>query len=154
MANVASAVPTSEQWPAAGRAARGRSRPPAAPSRPRVLLADDDPDTQFLVRSVLESEGYRVDLAGDGHEALARCLADPPDVLVLDVMMPRLTGFEVLARLRGSVRCMAVPVLVLSARDACSDVATGYRLGADDYLTKPFTVAELRESVQSLVARR
>lgn len=117
-----------------------------------MLLAEDDPDVQNLVRYVLEAEGYAVEVCADGEAALQRCLAEPPDLLVLDVMMPRLTGFEVLARLRGG-GIGELPVLVLSARGSEADIVTGFDLGVADYVTKPFMLGELRARVRTLLAR-
>jgi DNA-binding response OmpR family regulator len=134
-----------------------RPAPEAAPRpaavRPRVVLAEDDPDVQALVRHVLHAEGYEVDVCGDGETTLQRCLEEPPDLLVLDVMMPRLTGFEVLSRLRAG-GAAELPVLVLSARGSETDIVTGFDLGVADYMTKPFMLGELRARVRSLLARR
>jgi DNA-binding response OmpR family regulator len=127
------------------------ARPGAA--RPRVLLAEDDPDVQALVQHVLRAEGYDVDVCDDGEATLRRCMEEPPDLLVLDVMMPRLTGFEVLSRLRAG-GAVDLPVLVLSARGSESDIVTGFDLGVADYVTKPFMLGELRARVRSLLARR
>jgi two-component system response regulator MprA len=119
-----------------------------------VLLAEDDPDVADLVRHVLEAEGYHVELARDGAEALERFEACCPDLVVLDVMMPRLTGFEVLTRLRELEESgSAVPVLILSARTSQDDIVKGFELGVSDYVTKPFTIGELRARVRSLLAR-
>lgn len=119
-----------------------------------VLLAEDDPDVGDLVRHVLEAEGYRVELARDGAEALERFEACSPDLVVLDVMMPRLTGFEVLTRLRELEDAgKAVPVLILSARTSQEDIVRGFQLGVTDYVTKPFMIGELRARVRSLLAR-
>ena len=119
-----------------------------------VLLAEDDPDVGDLVRHVLEAEGYRVELARDGAEALERFEACCPDLVVLDVMMPRLTGFEVLTRLRELEEAGdAVPVLILSARTSQDDIVKGFELGVSDYVTKPFMIGELRARVRSLLAR-
>lgn len=119
-----------------------------------VLFAEDDEDVADLVSHVLESEGYHVELARDGAEALARFQSCAPDLVVLDVMMPRLTGFEVLARLReleGEKK--AVPVLMLSARASQEDIVKGFELGVSDYVTKPFMIGELRARIRSLLAR-
>lgn len=119
-----------------------------------VLLAEDDPDVADLVCHVLEADGYRVELARDGAEALTRFEDCCPDLVVLDVMMPCLTGFEVLQRLReleAEGRC--VPVLILSARTSQDDIVKGFELGVSDYVTKPFMLGELRARVRSLLAR-
>jgi DNA-binding response OmpR family regulator len=119
-----------------------------------VLLAEDDPDVGDLVRHVLEADGYRVELARDGAEALERFESCPPDLVVLDVMMPRLTGFEVLSRLRElEAEGRSVPVLILSARTSQEDIVKGFDLGVSDYVTKPFMIGELRARVRSLLAR-
>ena len=126
----------------------------AADGRATVLLAEDDPDVRSLVRHVLEADGHRVIAATDGQEALERCATCSPDLLVLDVMMPRLTGFEVLARLRAmGGEAARVPVLVLSARASEGDIVSGFDLGVSDYVTKPFMIGELRARVRSLLAR-
>lgn len=120
-----------------------------------ILVAEDDPDLQSLLRHALESDGHAVYIAADGQEALEQYDALSPDVLVLDIMMPRLSGFEVLRELRGdAARRQDVPVLVLTARSGEDDVLAGFELGVDDYLTKPFVIGELRARVRALLARR
>jgi len=123
--------------------------------QPVILVAEDDPDLQSLLRHALESDGYAVYIAADGQEALDQYDALSPDLLVLDIMMPRLSGFEVLRELRGDDACRQdVPVLVLTSRSGEDDVLTGFELGVDDYLTKPFVIGELRARVRALLARR
>ena len=123
--------------------------------QPVILVAEDDPDLQSLLRHALESDGYAVYIAADGQEALDQYDALSPDLLVLDIMMPRLSGFEVLRELRGDDACRQdVPVLVLTARSGEDDVLAGFELGVDDYLTKPFVIGELRARVRALLARR
>lgn len=123
--------------------------------QPVILVAEDDPDLQSLLRHALESDGYAVHVAADGQEALDQYDALSPDLLVLDIMMPRLSGFEVLRELRGDdARRQDVPVLVLTSRSGEDDVLTGFELGVDDYLTKPFVISELRARVGALLARR
>ncbi len=122
---------------------------------PVILIAEDNPDLQSLLRHALESDGYTVHVAADGQEALDRYDALAPDLLVLDIMMPRLSGFEVLRELRGdAAHRQDVPVLVLTARGGEDDVLTGFELGVADYLTKPFVIGELRARVRALLARR
>ena len=119
-----------------------------------VLLAEDDPDLSDLVCHVLQAEGYHVEVARDGEEALARFEACCPDLVLLDVMMPRLTGFEVLSRLRDlEEEGTSVPVLILSARTSQDDIVKGFALGVSDYVTKPFMIGELRARVRALLAR-
>jgi DNA-binding response OmpR family regulator len=119
-----------------------------------VLLAEDDPDLSDLVSHVLRADGYRVEVATDGEEALARFGECCPDLVILDVMMPRLTGFEVLSRLRAlEDEGVRVPVLILSARTSQEDIVKGFNLGVTDYVTKPFMIGELRARIRSLLAR-
>ncbi len=120
----------------------------------RILVAEDDPDLRSLLRHALEADGHAVVTAADGREALDLYRADAPDLLLLDVMMPRLSGFEVLRELRGSGELRPEsPILVLTARSSEGDVLTGFELGAADYLTKPFILGELRARVKLLLAR-
>jgi DNA-binding response OmpR family regulator len=123
--------------------------------QPVILVAEDNQDLQSLLRHALESDGYTVHVAVDGQEALDQYDALSPDLLVLDIMMPRLSGFEVLRELRGdAAHRQDVPVLVLTARSGEDDVLTGFELGVNDYLTKPFVIGELRARVRALLARR
>lgn len=121
----------------------------------KILLAEDNPDIQSLVRHCLEGDGYEVCVAGDGKEALDLFREFEPDLMILDVMMPRVTGFEVLRLLRDRHELRRqTPVLILSARTAEQDVLTGFDLGVDDYLAKPFAIGELRARVRTLLSRR
>jgi len=123
-------------------------------TRPVILLAEDNPDILSLLRHALESEGYSIHVARDGQEALDLYAALQPDLLLLDIMMPRRNGFEVLRELGASgQRRVDVPVLMLTSRTSEEDVMTGFDLGVDDYLTKPFIVGELRARVRTLLAR-
>lgn len=123
--------------------------------QPVILVAEDNQDVQSLLRHALESDGSTVHVAVDGQEALDQYDALSPDLLVLDIMMPRLSGFEVLRELRSdSAHRQDVPVLVLTARTGEDDVLTGFDLGVADYLTKPFVIGELRARVRALLARR
>ena len=116
----------------------------------RVLVVDDEPDILLLVRLHLEAAGHEVVLAADGERALERIEAERPDAVVLDVMMPVLDGWAVLERLRDGP---APPVLVVSARSSAADVAHAVRLGASDYLTKPFDAVALVNAVDRLITQ-
>ena len=123
--------------------------------QPIILVAEDNQDLQSLLRHALESDGYAVHVAADGQQAIDQYDALSPDLLVLDIMMPRLSGFEVLRELRvDAAHRQDVPVLVLTSRSGEDDVLTGLELGVDDYLTKPFVIGELRARVRALLARR
>jgi len=116
-----------------------------------VLAADDDQDILALVEFVLKREGHRVTAAGDGETALRHALAQDFDVVVLDVRMPNLTGYEVTERLRASGR-PRVPILLVSASVQDAEVTRGFEAGADDYIRKPFTPKELVARVNTLAA--
>ena len=120
-------------------------------SKPRVLVVDDDRAVRDSLRRSLEFNGYEVVLAADGAEALVTLGAQHPDVVVIDVMMPRLDGIETTRALRASGN--DVPVLVLTARDAVGDRVEGLDAGADDYLTKPFALEELLARIRALLRR-
>jgi DNA-binding response OmpR family regulator len=121
--------------------------------QPTVLVADDDRDVQNLVRFRLEREGVRVVTASDGEAALQLAREQRPDVCVLDVMMPKLNGFEVLKELRDDDATAGIRVILLTARSGESDVDQAFDVGADDYVTKPFNPQELRQRVRALLSR-
>ena len=119
--------------------------------KPRVLVVDDDRAVRESLRRSLEFNGYDVSLASDGAEALAGIAATAPDVVVMDVMMPRLDGLEATRALRTAGNDL--PILVLTARDAIGDRVEGLDAGADDYLTKPFALQELLARLRALLRR-
>ncbi|MHA6761012.1 response regulator transcription factor [Streptacidiphilus sp. PAMC 29251] len=117
----------------------------------RVLVVDDEPALRDALESSLAFEGYEVTTASDGLEALDAIAANTPDLVLLDIMMPRLDGLTTVRRLRA--RGDSVPVLMLTARDAVGDRVTGLDVGADDYLAKPFELDELLARVRALLRR-
>jgi two-component system alkaline phosphatase synthesis response regulator PhoP len=117
----------------------------------RILLVEDDPSIVIGLRMNLEREGYEVELAEDGESGLLRATADAFDLILLDVMLPKLNGYEVLDALRK--QNIDTPVLMLSARSAEMDKVMGLDLGADDYVPKPFSVAELLARVRAAIRR-
>ncbi|MCB0895629.1 MAG: response regulator transcription factor [Nocardioides sp.] len=119
--------------------------------KPRVLVVDDDKAVRESLRRSLEFNGYDVALAADGADALAGIASSAPDVVVMDVMMPRLDGIETTKALRTAGN--DVPILVLTARDAVGDRVEGLDAGADDYLTKPFALQELLARLRALLRR-
>ena len=120
----------------------------------RVLVADDDENLLAIVSYRLERSGYVVIAANDGEEAVRLALAERPDLAVLDVMMPKLDGYEVTRRLRQHEQTRRMPVILLTARAQEADVARGFEAGADDYVKKPFSPQELRARVQAILGRR
>ncbi|GLY74489.1 response regulator transcription factor [Actinoallomurus iriomotensis] len=118
---------------------------------PRVLVVDDEPNIRDLVEVALRFHGFEVTTAATGEEALTRARDDGPRLIVLDVMLPDLDGFEVCRRLRG--RGDETPVIFLTARDTPTDTVTGLTLGGDDYVTKPFSVDALVARVRAVLRR-
>jgi len=116
-----------------------------------VLLIEDNQDLAYGLRNNLEIEGHQVDVAGDGAAGLARVRQREPDLIILDLMLPGLDGFRVLRTLRDEGHHF--PILILTARGDESDKVRGLRLGADDYVTKPFGVLELLARVEALLRR-
>lgn len=122
--------------------------------RPTILVAEDDGDIRDLIVYRLERSGYDVVAASDGQEALDLAAERPPDLAVLDVMMPKVDGYGVTERLRQAPETARTPVILLTARVQEADVARGFEAGADDYLKKPFSPGELRARVQAILGRR
>jgi DNA-binding response OmpR family regulator len=120
------------------------------PDSSTILLVDDEDAVQKLLAYPLERDGFRVVQARDGEEALARFAEERVDLVVLDVMLPKLDGLEVCKRLRAS---SSVPIIMLTARDDELDKVLGLELGADDYITKPFSIREFRSRVRALLRR-
>jgi DNA-binding response OmpR family regulator len=120
------------------------------PDSSTILLVDDEDSVQKLLAYPLEREGYRVLQARDGEEALERFASERVDLVVLDIMLPKLDGLEVCKRLRAQSE---VPIIMLTARDDELDKVLGLELGADDYITKPFSIREFRSRVRALLRR-
>ena len=120
------------------------------PDPSTILLVDDEESIQKLLAYPLEREGFRVLQARNGEEALARFAAEEVDLVVLDIMLPKLDGLEVCKRLRAESE---VPIIMLTARDDELDKVLGLELGADDYITKPFSIREFRSRVRALLRR-
>ena len=117
----------------------------------RILVIEDEPKISDMIRRGLIYEGYQVEIAPDGEKGLASARDHLPDLIIVDVMLPGLDGFEVCKRLRTAGD---IPILMLTARDAVSDKVRGLDVGADDYLTKPFNFDELTARVRALLRRR
>ena len=119
-----------------------------------VLVVDDDPVILKLLEVNFEMEGFQVVRAADGAEGLERAREVLPDIVVLDVMMPRMTGYEVAKALREDVSTAHIPIIFVTARAQSSDVEKGMELGVEDYVTKPFDPLDLIDRVNNLLARR
>ena len=120
------------------------------PDSATILLVDDEDAVQKLLTYPLERDGYRVVPARDGEEALEQFARERVDLVVLDIMLPKLDGLEVCKRLRATSQ---VPIIMLTARDDELDKVVGLELGADDYITKPFSIREFRSRVRALLRR-
>ncbi|MDA1196276.1 MAG: response regulator transcription factor [Planctomycetota bacterium] len=118
----------------------------------RILIVEDDPSIRLGLKRSLEFEGFTVDLARDGEEAIQRAFDKKPDLIVLDIMLPRVNGFEVCRTVRKYDSTL--PIVILSAKGDEGDKVLGLELGADDYVTKPFSIRELTARVKSALRRR
>ena len=130
------------------------TEPALVREQPVVLAADDDEDILELVAFRLERSGYTVLRAHDGEEALELARRERPDLAVLDVMMPKLDGFELTKRLRAEDGTSRMPIILLTARAQDADIVRGFDMGADDYIRKPFSPQELGTRVQAILGRR
>jgi len=119
----------------------------------KILIIDDDVDTLRLVGLMLQRQGYEISVASNGSQGLAKALEERPDLILLDVMMPDMDGYEVARRLRKNPATLAVPILMFTAKTQLDDKVTGFEVGADDYLTKPTHPTELQAHVKTLLAR-
>jgi DNA-binding response OmpR family regulator len=122
-------------------------------SHPRLLVVEDDFDIANMLNIFFKSQGYEVDIASRGSEALDKTRHVMPHLIVLDIMLPDIDGYEVCRSLRTNVRTSHIPVIFLTQKDERSDKLQGLELGADDYITKPFDIEELKLRVQNAIAR-
>jgi DNA-binding response OmpR family regulator len=122
--------------------------PVSAERRPRILIVDDEEDIRTVLQARLETAGIEVRTAATGMEALERIRSDPPDLIVLDLMLPGIDGFGVCAMVKRDQRFSRIPVILLTARSQPQDRLTGTSLGADAYLTKPFRADELLAEIR------
>jgi two-component system alkaline phosphatase synthesis response regulator PhoP len=116
----------------------------------KILVADDDPHIRRLIAELLMAEGFKVLMAEDGEEAMQVCRAEHPDLMILDIIMPKMDGMEVCRRLRDET---AAPIVFLTAKDDITDLVSGLAIGGDDYITKPFKGAELIARVKAALRR-
>ena len=119
----------------------------------KILIADDDPILVEILRFRLQGAGYNIEVARDGEEALEAIRALRPDLVVLDSMMPVVTGPEVLAKLKSDPELSSIPVVMLTARDGEADIVAGLKAGAAEYLTKPFIPRELLVRISGLLGQ-
>ena len=122
-------------------------------SKGRILVVEDDMDISNMLRIYFDSQGYEVLVASRGQEALDTCRRKLPSLVVLDIMLPDIDGYEVCRRLRNNLRTSHIPVLFLTQKDERSDKIAGLEMGADDYITKPFDIEELKWRVQNALKR-
>jgi CheY-like chemotaxis protein len=120
----------------------------------RVIVADDSPVVRELIAVNLELEGLEVEQCGDGAEALRRIAARPPDLVMLDIVMPVMDGFSALEQIRADPRIASLPVVLVTGRASAADLARGRELGVDTYVTKPFEPTELVGAVLGLLEAR
>ena len=121
--------------------------------KPRILVVDDEPEAVELIEFNLKQSAYTVSTAADGADALKKARSQPPDLIVLDVMLPEMDGFEICKTLRLDPSTTKVPIIMLTAKAAEIDRVLGLELGADDYLTKPFSTRELLLRIKKILAR-
>ncbi len=122
-------------------------------TRPKILIVDDEMDTLLPLKRSLEAEDYIVLEAYEGNEAMRKSKAEIPDLIILDLMLPGMDGYEVCSRLKKDARTENIPVIMLTARDEVRDKVEGLEIGADDYVTKPFNLNELKARVKSALRR-
>ena len=139
--------------PMASGSRRGSPEKPSAPRGPRVLVVEDEADVAEMIRYNLGNEGYDVRLAANGTDALRLVKESKPDVILLDIMVPQLNGWEICRRLKQDRETAAIPVIMVSGRVEEGDKVLGFEMGADDYVTKPFSPRELLARVRAVTRR-
>jgi DNA-binding response OmpR family regulator len=127
---------------------------PSAPRPPRVLIAEDDPQSAELLEAYLADSGYEIQQAADGQETLHKVQHWRPDLILLDVMMPRISGFQVCKQVRADAIARTTAILMITALDQPSDIERAVEAGTDDFLTKPINKTDLLQRVRSLLKSR
>lgn len=122
-------------------------------TRSKILIVDDEIDTLLPLKISLHVEDYTVIEALNGYEAIDKAKTEIPDLILLDIMMPEMDGYEVCARLKKDARTKNIPIIMLTARDAVRDKVKGLDIGADDYVTKPFNLNELKARIKTVLRR-
>jgi two-component system alkaline phosphatase synthesis response regulator PhoP len=122
-------------------------------TRTKILIVDDELDTLLPLKRALEMEDFKVIEAQDGVAALEKVKAETPDLVLLDLMLPKLNGFEVCQRLKQDETTSSIPIIMLTAKSETSDKIEGIGIGADDYVTKPFDLAELKARIKAVLRR-
>jgi len=120
----------------------------------RILVVDDEPDVASLLTLMLKSQGYEVIAAGDGQEALEKARSENPDLILLDVMLPRLDGYKVARMLKFDENYSHIPIIMLTAKIQDRDKQTGLEMGANDYVTKPFDTAQLLAKIKDILEKK
>ena len=118
----------------------------------KILLIEDDPDTLVYISKILKREGYEVEEAENGEEGLKKFREIKPDLVVLDIMLPGIDGWEVLKRIKSGLRSRKTPVVMLTAKDTDMDKLKGYEFGADFYITKPFNMEKLLLIIRNIIS--
>lgn len=118
-----------------------------------ILVVDDNKDTLKIVSKMLQAEGFEVMVERNGKDGLARARETLPDLVIMDIMMPEMTGIEALEQLRASPQTSRIPVILLTAKSLDEDMLTGYRVGADYFMTKPFTAKQLLYGVNLVLGK-
>ncbi|RKY31995.1 MAG: hypothetical protein DRP67_01630 [Candidatus Omnitrophota bacterium] len=118
----------------------------------KILLIEDDPDTLVYISKILKREGYEVEEAENGEEGLKKFRETKPDLVVLDIMLPGIDGWEVLKRIKSGLRSRKTPVVMLTAKDTDMDKLKGYEFGADFYITKPFNMEKLLLIIRNIIS--